>query len=146
MNAVWEKGYGDAPPPYANDKQTPVSSMTDTPATDDCILPFQIETSGARGRLIRLGATVSDILARHGYPEPVSVLLGEAIVLAAMLGSSLKIDGKFILQASRWAGSLCRRALLHVRRPARLRQFRSRRLPTARPRKRKRRCVAVISS
>lgn len=74
--------------------------MTDTPTNDDCILPFQIETSEARGRLIRLGATVSDILARHDYPEPVSALLGEAIVLAAMLGASLKIDGKFILQAN----------------------------------------------
>ncbi len=64
----------------------------------DYALPFQLEASGARGRLIRLGETVNGILTKHPYPEPVLMLLGEAITLAAMLGAALKIDGKFILQ------------------------------------------------
>src|SRR5690606_6812441 len=37
--------------------------------------------------------------SRHGYPEPVARLLGEAVPLAALLGSSLKFDGRFILQS-----------------------------------------------
>jgi molecular chaperone Hsp33 len=74
--------------------------MTDKAIPDDFILPFQIETSGARGRLIRLGPAITQILDQHDYPEAVSRLLGEALVLAAMLGASLKIEGQFILQAN----------------------------------------------
>ena len=68
-------------------------------AADDLIQPFEVKPLGVRGRLVRLGATVDDILHRHAYPPPVSSLLGEAIALTAMLGSSLKFDGKFILPA-----------------------------------------------
>jgi molecular chaperone Hsp33 len=64
----------------------------------DYFLPFQLEASGARGRLIRLGPAVDQILGRHAYPEPVSLLLGEAVTLTAMLGAALKFQGKFILQ------------------------------------------------
>src|SRR5690606_4711227 len=38
------------------------------------------------------------ILSRHDYPAPVARLLGEAVVLAALIGSSLKFEGRFILQ------------------------------------------------
>ena len=65
---------------------------------NDYVLPFQLEASGARGRLIRLGPVVDEILSRHAYPEPVLLLLGEAVTLTAMLGAALKFDGKFILQ------------------------------------------------
>ncbi|NJM34374.1 MAG: Hsp33 family molecular chaperone [Rhodomicrobium sp.] len=71
---------------------------TQTP--DDYILPFQIESSGARGRLVRMGPAISDVLGKHDYPEAVSAILGEAMTLTAMLGASLKFDGKFILQTS----------------------------------------------
>ncbi len=65
---------------------------------DNYVLPFQLEASGARGRLIRLGPVVDEILNRHEYPEPVLLLLGEAVTLTAMLGAALKFDGKFTLQ------------------------------------------------
>jgi molecular chaperone Hsp33 len=64
----------------------------------DYVLPFQLEASGARGRVIRLGPAADDILAKHDYPEPVSRLLGEAVALAGLLGASLKFDGRFVLQ------------------------------------------------
>jgi molecular chaperone Hsp33 len=67
---------------------------------DDFVLPFQIETSGARGRILRMGPAITDVLEKHDYPEPVSALLGEAMVLTAMLGAALKFDGKFILQTT----------------------------------------------
>ncbi|MDZ4789790.1 MAG: Hsp33 family molecular chaperone [Hyphomicrobiales bacterium] len=68
---------------------------------DDYVLPFQIETAGARGRLIRADKTIEAILEQHNYPEPVSALLGEALTLAALLGTALKIeDGGMILQTS----------------------------------------------
>ena len=73
--------------------------MPDTPALDDYVMPFQIETSGARGRLVRLGPALTSILSQHDYPETVSTLLAEAITLTAMLGALLKIEGgSFILQ------------------------------------------------
>jgi len=65
---------------------------------DDLVLPFQTERSPASGRVVRLGAVVDDILSRHDYPEPVSKVLGEAVALTAMLGSTLKFEGNFILQ------------------------------------------------
>ena len=49
-------------------------------------------------RVVRLGPAVDDILTRHDYPPPVAKLLGEAIVLATLLGSALKFEGRFILQ------------------------------------------------
>lgn len=65
---------------------------------DDLVMPFEAEGLDARGRIVRLGPVVDDILTRHAYPAPVSRLLGEAIALTALLGASLKFDGRFILQ------------------------------------------------
>lgn len=67
-------------------------------ATDDTVVPFQVDALDLRGRLVRLGPLVDDILSGHDYPLPVSKLLGEAVVLGALLGSSLKIDGRLIVQ------------------------------------------------
>ena len=65
---------------------------------EDLVLPFEVKPLGVRGRLVRLGAAVDDILHRHDYPPPVSALLAEAVALTAILGAMLKFDGKFILQ------------------------------------------------
>lgn len=71
-----------------------------TPRADDLILPFTVEATGTRGRVVRLGPLIDDILNRHEYPEPVSVVLGETLALAAILGESLKFEGKLIIQTS----------------------------------------------
>ena len=73
----------------------------DRPLADDedLIAVFQIEGWPVRGRIARLSAVVDDILKRHAYPEPVANLLGEACVLAALVGSSLKFEGRLIVQA-----------------------------------------------
>jgi molecular chaperone Hsp33 len=67
-------------------------------AGDDAVLPFAVEALDVRGRSIQMGPALSSLLARHDYPVPVSKLLGEAIVLAVLLGSSLKFQGQFLLQ------------------------------------------------
>lgn len=64
----------------------------------DYVLPFRIEGHNVNGRVVKLNALASEVLNRHDYPEAVNRLLGEALVLAAMLGSMLKFDGRFILQ------------------------------------------------
>jgi len=66
---------------------------------DDIVAAFQIGEQPVRGRIARMGPMVDDILTRHDYPEPVADLLGEACALAALVGSSLKFDGRLILQA-----------------------------------------------
>jgi len=65
---------------------------------DDTVMPFEVAALDLRGRVVRLGPMVDEILAQHAYPQPVAKLLGEAVVLTVMLGSALKIDGRFILQ------------------------------------------------
>jgi molecular chaperone Hsp33 len=68
-------------------------------ASDDLVAAFQIEGWPVRGRIVRLGPVVDDILSRHAYPEPVANLLGEACALAALVGASLKFEGRLIVQA-----------------------------------------------
>ena len=67
-------------------------------AGDDSVVPFQIEGLDARGRAVQLGGMLDTILGRHDYPEPVARLLAEVIVLTVLLGTSLKFDGKLIVQ------------------------------------------------
>jgi molecular chaperone Hsp33 len=80
----------------------PASAVpTRPPATtspDDTVMPFEVASLDLRGRVVRLGPLVDEILSKHAYPEPVAKLLGEAIVLTVMLGSALKMEGRFILQ------------------------------------------------
>ena len=67
-------------------------------AEDDVIVPFTVSSLDVRGRTGQFGASINAILARHNYPEPVAQLLAQAMALTALLGSSLKFDGKFIMQ------------------------------------------------
>lgn len=65
---------------------------------DDVALAFTLDTLDCRGRAVRLGHALDRILTRHDYPPLVARLLGEAVVLASLMGSSLKFEGRFILQ------------------------------------------------
>jgi molecular chaperone Hsp33 len=65
---------------------------------DDLLLPFQVVPFNLRGRVVRVGAVAETILTRHGYPEPVSRLLGETLALAATLAGALKYEGIFTVQ------------------------------------------------
>lgn len=67
-------------------------------AGDDNVVPFDVASLDVRGRAVQLGPLLDQVLSRHDYPEPVANLLAEAIVLTVLLGTSLKFDGKFILQ------------------------------------------------
>jgi len=81
------------------DPETAIPSRAPAATTaDDTILPFEVAALDLRGRVVRLGPVVDEILERHNYPQPVAKLVGEAVVLAVMLGSALKIDSRFILQ------------------------------------------------
>ncbi|WP_424360378.1 Hsp33 family molecular chaperone [Methylocystis parvus] len=67
-------------------------------AKDDRVTPFAVEALDLRGRLVRLGPTVDAVLNHYDYPSQVARLLGEAMALAALLGSILESHGRFQLQ------------------------------------------------
>lgn len=66
---------------------------------ENFVLPFQLDNAPVRGRIIRLGNVLDDILSAHDYPQALSHLTGEAAVLALAVSSLLKYDGIFTLQA-----------------------------------------------
>lgn len=71
-----------------------------TRLADDIVAPFSLDAAPVRGRIARLGAGALDpILRRHDYPRPVAMLLGEALTLAALVGSLLKAEGRLVVQA-----------------------------------------------
>lgn len=67
---------------------------------ENMILPFQLQESGLRGRLVRLSSEIDGILSQHQYPDAISQLVGDTVTLAVILSSMLKYDGVFTLQAS----------------------------------------------
>lgn len=75
------------------------------PAAIDVAVGFTLPGRHARGRLVRLGPVLGEILSAHAYPAPIARLLGEALVLAGLLGAMLKdADGQLTLQAQTEAG------------------------------------------
>lgn len=81
------------------ERQTAIPSrQPSATSADDTVLPFEVKALDLRGRVVRLGPAVDTILRAHDYPQPVAKLLGEAVVLAVLLGTSLKFEGRFILQ------------------------------------------------
>lgn len=66
----------------------------------DRILTFTLPAEDARGRVVRLGPVLDAILSAHAYPPVAEKLLAEALVLTALLGSTLKDEGsQMTLQA-----------------------------------------------
>lgn len=64
---------------------------------DDAVIPFAVEPLDVRGRLVRLGDVVDQVLSPHDYPPEVARLVGEAAALTALLGTTLKFEGRFQL-------------------------------------------------
>ncbi|WP_019832192.1 Hsp33 family molecular chaperone HslO [Sphingomonas sp. PR090111-T3T-6A] len=77
----------------------------DTETTTPDILGFTIASRHARGRVVRLGPALDSILAAHAYPPALAKLLAEALVLAGLLGSTLKHEeGQLTIQAQAEGG------------------------------------------
>ncbi|WP_375390680.1 Hsp33 family molecular chaperone HslO [uncultured Sphingomonas sp.] len=79
--------------------------MIKTPADIDRALGFAIPGRHARGRLVRLGATLDSILRAHAYPPAIERLLAEALTLTALIGATLKDpSGQLTMQTRAEAG------------------------------------------
>lgn len=71
----------------------------------DRVLAFTVPDSHARGRVVRLGPVLETILSAHDYPAPVKLLLAEALILTALMGTLLKDDdSQLTLQAQAQGG------------------------------------------
>lgn len=78
---------------------------TASPANLDQAIGFALPERHARGRLVRLGRVLDEILSAHDYPAPIARILSEALVLTALLGATLKdAGGQLTLQAQTEAG------------------------------------------
>ena len=71
----------------------------------DLAVGFSIPRRNARGRIVRLGPLLDEVLAAHAYPAPIARILSEALTLTALLGAMLKdAGGQLTLQAQTEAG------------------------------------------
>jgi len=76
-----------------------------TAANLDEAVTFTIPARHVRGRVVRLGPVLDEILSAHDYPAPIARTLSEALVLTALLGSMLKEEGgQLTLQAQTESG------------------------------------------
>lgn len=67
---------------------------------DDLVAAFQVDGHAARGRIVRMGETLNEIVSSHDHPPAVKRLVGEAVLLVSLVGDSLKFDGRLIIQAN----------------------------------------------
>lgn len=66
----------------------------------DRALGFTIAAQHARGRIVRVGPVLDQVLSAHAYPPVIERLLAEALVLTALLGAMLKdAGGQLTMQA-----------------------------------------------
>lgn len=72
--------------------------MTEQPPRDRA-QRFLFEDSDIRGEVVHVDASFRDILAIHQYPPGVSRLIGEFLAAAVLLATTLKFEGRLILQA-----------------------------------------------
>lgn len=81
--------------------------MTDNQIFFDQPLSFVLAEQDARGRVVRLGPVLDTILSAHQYPPVAERVLAEALVLTALLGSTLKqADSQLTLQAQTEGGPI----------------------------------------
>ncbi|QIQ88291.1 Hsp33 family molecular chaperone HslO [Erythrobacter sp.] len=85
--------------------KTAPSTSTQPETFADKLLGFTLPGRNARGRVVRLDGVVNEVLSAHDYPAPITHLLGEALVLGALMGSLLKEEGgQLTMQAQTQAG------------------------------------------
>ena len=67
-------------------------------AWDDTVLPFQLDRSDIRGRVVRLDGVLQQVLKQHDYPKQIEALVAEAALLTSLIGQMIKLRWKLSLQ------------------------------------------------
>jgi molecular chaperone Hsp33 len=71
----------------------------------DRLLGFTLPDRHARGRIVRLGPVLEDILAAHDSPPAIKGLLAEALLLTALSGGLLKHEGSQLTMQAQAEGA-----------------------------------------
>lgn len=84
--------------------------MTDAIATtetfSDTLMGFTLPGRNARGRVVRLEGVLEEVLSAHDYPAPITHLLGEALVLGALMGGLLKGENAQLTMQAQTQGGI----------------------------------------
>lgn len=75
-----------------------MTTNTEIPTYTDQLRPFLINESNVRGEIVRLSEVVDTINSYHDYPDEVSELLAEMVVITSILSVNLKGRGVITLQ------------------------------------------------
>jgi molecular chaperone Hsp33 len=82
-----------------------MNSMQTVKPDFDRAIGFTIPGQNARGRMVRLGPVLDEILAAHAYPPVIESLLAEALTVTALVGATLKdANGQLTLQTQSETG------------------------------------------
>jgi molecular chaperone Hsp33 len=65
----------------------------------DTTSKFVFEAADCRGEVVHLDQAYREVLDIHQYPPPVAQLLGEFLAAAVLLSTTIKFEGRLILQA-----------------------------------------------
>ncbi|MGB0906220.1 MAG: Hsp33 family molecular chaperone HslO [Maricaulaceae bacterium] len=66
--------------------------------SDDLVYVFQLDGQAVRGRSVQLGEALDKALGAERYPDDIARLLGEAMVVSALIAQALKFDGRLVVQ------------------------------------------------
>lgn len=73
--------------------------MSQTTHNPDASQRFIFENADIRGEIVRLHRSYLDTVLGKHYPEPVAALLGQFLAASALLCSTIKFDGRLVIQA-----------------------------------------------
>ncbi len=65
---------------------------------EDIVQPFFFDDIAVRGAIVRLSASVQEVLSAQSYPEPIVAVLGESAAATSLIANSLKFTGRLTLQ------------------------------------------------
>ena len=76
--------------------------MTETKFIDNQVTVFQLDGQSVRGRSVQLGSELERAInagqKTPRYPDRVAMLLGEAMMIGALVARALKFDGRLVVQ------------------------------------------------
>lgn len=73
------------------------TDISETPTSENSVTVFQLDGQPVRGRAVTMGSALNKALGTR-YPDVVARLLGEAMLISAIVAQSLKFDGRLVIQ------------------------------------------------
>ena len=74
-----------------------MTNKSENPILENSVTVFQLYGQPVRGRAVTMGSALNKALGTR-YPDLVARLLGEAMLISAIVAQSLKFDGRLVIQ------------------------------------------------